>query len=168
MVTSNWLILELSDFLDDISYKDIEAAILDVFGDDVEYFIPMYYEEIGSYISTSTLMEGYAFIKDCESVREKIGNIKDNKVFSKALFKKDDYITINSRKIAGLKHKLTNSLKKKFTPKDQVKVLDGVFKKLIGEVISIEDGGKNIMIKIKRVSREIIAPVPATLLEKIK
>lgn len=49
-----------------------------------------------------------------------------------------------------------------------VKVLDGIFKNLIGEVMCVEDDGKKIMVKIKRISREIIAPIPATLLEKIK
>jgi transcription antitermination factor NusG len=45
-------------------------------------------------------------------------------------------------------------------------VLDGVFKNLVGEVIGIEDHGKRIMVRIKRISREIIAPIPATLLQK--
>ena len=58
-------------------------------------------------------------------------------------------------------------MKKNFLNGIRVRVLGGVFKNLIGEVISTEDNGKKIMIKIKRISREIIAPVPATLLEEV-
>lgn len=164
---ANWLILELSDFIDNISYRDIESAVVTTFGDSAEYFIPMHYEEIGSYTSTSTLMDGYVFIKDCQCVQENLINIKEHKIFSKVLCKKGKFETIDSKGIAVLRGKLKNTLKKKFTPGAHVKVLDGVFKNLIGEVIGIEDEGRKVIIKIKRVSREMIAPIPATLLEKI-
>ena len=164
-VTATWLILELNDFLDNIQYKDIECALLTTFGSEIDYFIPIYYEEIGSYTSTSTLMDGYVFVKDSPAIQKNIGNIRDHRLFSKVLCDKGHYATINSRVIAGLKHKLRNTLKKKYKTGSKVKVLDGVFKGLIGEVIGIEDDGRRIMIKINRVSREMIAPIPATLLE---
>lgn len=163
---SEWLIIELNDTVENITYQDIEDALLTAFGDSVEYFIPIYHEEIGSYTSTSTLMEGYAFIKDTPFIRSNILNLKDQKVFSRPLSLKGQYQTLGSRVIAGLKHKLKNTLKKRFTIGIRVKVLDGVFKNLVGEVIGIEDQGKRIMVRIKRISREIIAPIPATLLQK--
>jgi len=50
----------------------------------------------------------------------------------------------------------------------KIRVLEGVFKNLKGEVISIEDNGKKVMIRIKRLTREIIAPIPSTLIEHYK
>lgn len=166
-MVSSWLILELSDFIDNIGYKDIESALTTTFGD-IEYFIPMHFEEMGSYNSTSTLMDGYVFLKDSVRVQESLVNLKDQKLFSKILCEKGKFVTVDSRVIAGLKHKLKNTLKKKYAPGSRVKVLDGVFKNLVGEVIGIEDQGRKVMVKIKRVSREMIAPIPATLLEKIE
>ena len=166
-MVANWLILELSDFIDNITYKDIETALISTFGDKAEYFIPIHFEEMGSYTSTSTLMDGYVFLKNCIDVQECLVNLKDQRLFSKILCEKGKFVTIDSRAIAGLRMKLKNTLKKKFTTGSQVKILDGVFKNLIGEVIGIEDQGKSVIVKIKRVSREIIAPIPATLLEKV-
>jgi transcription antitermination factor NusG len=166
-VVANWLILELCDFIDNISYKDIEGAITVTFGEDIEHFIPMHYEEVGSYTSTSTLMDGYVFVKDCPEARSSLINMRDQRLFSKVLCKKGQFITVDSRVIAGLKNKLNGTLKKKFTPGTKVKILGGVFKNLIGEILGAEDKGRNFMVKFKRVSREMIAPIPATLMEKI-
>ena len=165
-MTSNYLILEIND-IDSIEYQDIEAAIITLFGE-VDYFIPIHHEKIGSYTSSSILMEGYAFVKDTPAVRDCLANLRDQRVFSKALCRGNKFETINSTEIAVLKRKLKNSLKRRFVVGEKVKILDGIFKTLEGEVISIEDGGKTIMIKIKRMSREMIAPVPATLLEKVE
>jgi transcription antitermination factor NusG len=168
VAVANWLILELCDFIDNIGYKDIESAMTLTFGEGIEYFIPMHHEEMGSYTSTSTLMDGYVFVKDCQEARKCLINMRDQRLFSKVLCEKGQYVTVDSRVIAGLKHKLSNTLKKKFIPGIEVKILGGVFKNLIGEVIGIEDMGLKIMVKIKRRSREMIAPIPATLLEKIE
>jgi transcription antitermination factor NusG len=162
--SSNYLILELSD-TESAEYREIEAAIITMFGE-VDYFIPIYHEKIGSYTSSSILMEGYAFVKDTPAVRDCLANLRDQRVFSKALCRGHRFETVSSTEIAVLKRKLKFSLKRRFSVGEKVKILDGIFKSLEGEVISIEDGGKTIMVKIKRISREMIAPVPATLLEK--
>lgn len=166
--SDRWLILELNDAFEDVKYRDIKAALITVFGDEVDYFIPIHHECIGSYTSTSVLMEGYVFIKDCLEVRQGINNLYESKVFSGALFYSGKYQTVNSEVIRNLKKKLRNSLKKKMTNGTKVLILGGVFKNLTGEVISVEDSGKKIMVKIKRISREIIAPIPSTLLKEVE
>lgn len=167
MATSDqWYIIELNDSIEGLAYRDIEAAILTTFGD-VDYFIPIHNEKMGSYTSTSTLMEGYAFIKDGEGIRENMLNLRESKIFSKVLVQSGKYQTISSTEIRSLRAKLKNSLKRKFSEGTKVKILEGIFKNLIGEVIGVEDDGKRIMVKIKRISREMIAPIPATLLEAI-
>jgi transcription antitermination factor NusG len=113
-------------------------------------------------------MEGYVFVKDCPEVRENLNNLQETRIFSGALFLSGKYQTVSSDVIGSLKKKLKNSLKRKFVIGTKVIVLGGVFKNLKGEVISIEENGKKIMIKIKRLTREIIAPIPSTLLERMK
>ena len=163
-----WLILELNESIEDMNYQEIETAILNVFGDKVDYFIPIYHEHVGSYISTSVLIEGYVFVRDCVEVRQNLNNVQETRLFSGALYLSGKYQTVNSDVISKLKKKLKNSLKRKFGIGVKVVVLGGVFKDLLGEVISVEEGGKKIMIKIKRLSREIIAPIPSTLLKEIR
>lgn len=165
---NRWLILELNDIFEDVTYKDIQNAIINVFGDSVEYFIPIAYEQMGSYVSTNTLLEGYAFVKDCYEVRQNMFNVKEEKIFTGFLYYGGKYQTVSSRTIGGLKRKLKNSLKRKYIIGSKVKILDGVFKNLVGEIISVEDQGKKIVVKIKRLSREIIAPIPATIIGKVK
>ena len=166
--SDQWLILELDDAFEDINYRDIKVALITVFGYEVEYFIPIHHECMGSYTSTSVLMEGYVFIKDCLEARLGLNNLYESKIISRALFYSGKYQTVNSEVIRNLKKKLRNSLKKKMTNGTKVLILGGIFKNLIGEVIGVEDSGKKIMVKIKRISREIIAPIPSTLLEVYK
>jgi transcription antitermination factor NusG len=164
---NQWIIIELNDAVEDVEYQDIEAAIFSTYGDGIEYFIPICHEKMGSYTSTSTLLEGYIFVRDCDQVRDNMINLKENRIFSKALSQSGKYQTISSTVIRGLKNRLKSSLKRKFAEGSRVRILEGVFKNLIGEVICIEDDGKKIMVRIKRISREIIAPIPATLLERV-
>lgn len=165
-MSDQWLILELNDNIENITYREIEATILNIFGD-AEYFIPIHHERMGSYISTSVLMEGYAFVKDCLEIRQRIPFLKEQRIFSGFLFYGGRYQTIDTKKINDLKRKLNKSLKKKFIDGAKIKVLGGIFKNLHGIVMSTEDDGKRVMIKIKRISREIIAPIPSTLIEEI-
>ena len=169
MVKGNkWLILELSEIAEDVNYQEIESTIINIFGDNVDYFIPIHHERMGSYISTSILIEGYVFVRDSMEVRENLNNLQETRIFSGALFFSGKYQTVTSDVIGSLRKKLKNSLKRKFIVGMRVIVLEGVFKNLKGEVISIEDNGKKVMIKIKRLTREIIAPIPSTLSEHFK
>jgi len=165
---NKWLILELSDIIEDINYREIESTIFNIFGKNVDYFIPIHYERMGSYASTSVLIEGYAFVRDSAEVRQYLNNLQESRIFSGALFISGKYQTVNSDTINSLKKRLKKQLKRKFSVGMRVMVLGGVFKNLKGEVISIEDNGKRIIISIKRLTREIIAPIPSTLIERVE
>lgn len=162
-----WLILELND-IENLTYKDIENAVITTFGDEVEYFIPIHHEAVGTYTSTSVLIEGYVFVRDGDAVRNSIFNLREHRVFSRALYCSGRFQTVPSEKILDLKKKLKHSMKRKFFVGSKVKVLEGTFKNLVGEVIGVEENGKKIVVKIKRISREMIAPIPATLLEEVE
>ena len=165
-VSDQWLVLELHESQCLASFKDIESAIKVVFGSDADYFIPIHYEIMGSYVSTSVLVEGYVFVRDAESTRRNLSNLYDQRILAKVLTIGGKYRTINSRLIAGMKNKLRNSLKKIYGIGAQVKILEGVFKNLVGTVVGIEENGRHIMVKITRISREMVVPVPSTLLQK--
>ncbi len=165
--SDQWLILELNDAYEDVGYRDIKVAIITVFGDEVDYFIPIHHERMGSYTCTSVLMEGYAFVKDCLEVRQRINNLYESKLFVGALFYSGKYQTVKEDVIKGLKKKLKNSLSKRMSNGTKVLILGGIFKNLEGEVIGVEDEGKKMMVKITRISREMIAPIPSMLLREV-
>lgn len=165
---NKWLILEINDCIEEINYHEIESTLLNILGNNIDYFIPIHHERMGSYISTSVLIEGYIFVRDSPIVRQNLNNIQETRIFLGALFLSGKYQTVSSDVIGSLKRKLKHSLKRKFSVGMRVKVLEGIFKNLVGEIISVEDNGKKVMIKIKRITREIIAPIPSTLLEPYK
>ena len=163
----NWYILEINEHGDTATYPELVAAIESVFGTDVEYFIPIYHEQMGSYTSTNVLFEGYAFVRDSDTVRSNLINIKESPLFSGLLRMNGKIQTLCSKEINSLRRKLKNSLNKKFQEGVRVKVHEGVFQHLEGEVLSIEDKGRIANVKIICLSREIIAPIPTTCLEEI-
>jgi transcription antitermination factor NusG len=167
VAASDWIIIELSEQSDSASYPELKAAIQNIFGSEAEFFIPKHHEEMGSYISTNTLFDGYVFVKDCEDVRDRLANIKESRFFQGVLKQARKISTVDSHTIGGLRKKLKNSLKKKFKAGANVKILDGIFQNLVGNVISTEDNGRIVNIQIRCMSREIIAPVPTTCVEEI-
>jgi len=163
----NWYIVELSEYGETATYPEMAAAIGSVFGQEVEYFIPVYHEELGSYTSVNVLFEGYVFVKDSQIVRDNFINIKDSRLFSGLLKSSGKIRMLDSKTITSLKQKLKNSLKKKLISGVKVKIHDGVFENLDGEILSTEKDGKVANVRIICLSREIIAPIPITCLEKI-
>ena len=162
-----WYIIELSEYGESASYPDRVAAIQSVFGSDAEYFIPIHHEKLGSYTSVNVLFEGYVFVKDSEIVRSNFMNIKENRLFTGLLKSGGKVQTLDSRTIGALRRKLKNSLKKRLTEGVKVKVHDGVLENLDGEIISVDKEGKVANVRIVCLSREIIAPIPTTCLEKL-
>lgn len=167
MSINRWMILELSEQGISLSYSEIVACIKELFGDDVDFFLPVRQEKMGSYTSTCSLFDGYAFIRDGEKTRSCLINLKDFRAFSKVLSCRGHIQTVDSNAIGVLKRKLDKALKKSLGIGSKVKVLEGVFSNLVGEVVGIDDGGKKITVKIKTLSREMIAPVPSTSIEEI-
>jgi transcription antitermination factor NusG len=160
------LILEFNDRGESATYPEIVAAIQTIFGPEVEYFVPIHHEEMGSYVSMNVLFEGYAFVKDSQAVRSRILNIKEGRIFSGFLRQGGRICEVDSRSVGVLKRKLKYSLRKKFAPGMSVRINEGVFQNLEGEVISTENNGRIANVKIRCISREIIAPVPTTCIEE--
>lgn len=165
-----WLILELSEYGETITYPELVSALASIFGDGTEYFIPTHYEQIGSYTAQNTLFEGYAFVKDSEAARKSAANLADSRVFSRALKRGNKFQTLSTKEIESLRKKLKISLKRDFEPGLRVKILDGLFQNMEGEIqyLAMEKTGQMAYVVIKCISREVIAPVPTTCLERIE
>ena len=167
MAQSEWFIIELNEIGEIATYPELVAALESIFGDDVDYFIPIHHEQLGSYTSKNILFEGYVFVRDSENVRENLCNIKDCRIFAGLLKMCGKIQMLDSYVIGGLRKKLKNSLNKKFKIGLRVKVQEGIFQNLEGEIQALEDDGRIANIKIVCLSREIIAPIPTTCLEEI-
>ena len=167
MPQSDWFIIEVSEQGDSATYPELVVALQSIFGPDVDYFIPIYHEQLGSYTSTNTLFEGYVFVKDSEKIRINLANIKDSQMFSGFLKMGGKAQMLNIKEINSLRRKLKNSLNKKFQAGVRVKVHEGVFQNLEGEILYLEDNGRIANVKIICLSREIIAPIPTTCLEEL-
>lgn len=166
-ITTKWIIIELSEQGDGLHYREIEHNVKELFGARADYFIPVYQEKMGSYTSTCSLFEGYVFIRDTEEVRLNLSNIRDFRVFAKALECCGRLQTVDSNAIGVLKRKLNKAVKRKLEMGSKVKVLEGIFSNLVGEVVGVDDSGRRIMVRIKTLSREMIAPVPSTAIEEV-
>jgi len=161
-----WFIIELNE-LANVDYSEISNAIVSVFGESADFFIPIHYEQMGSYISKSVLMEGYVFIRNSQDVRDNIHNIKDQRMFMGPLTIDGRLQTVDSYTIGSLKRKLKKSTQKKIQTGTHVEILDGTFKKLTGEVMNVDEDGKKLTVKIRRLSREIIAPLPSMIVREV-
>jgi len=166
MGNSEWVIIQLNEAMENISYGDIKSAIANTFGNTAEYFIPIHHEKIGSYTSTSTLIQGYVFVKDSLDVREALSSVGDNRLFARVLMRGKRIETIPASAVASMRRRLKNSLKRKFEIGTTVRIREGALKDLTGDVVSLEEDGLTVIVKISRYSRDILAPVPATLVEE--
>lgn len=164
---SKWIVVQLNDTVEIPEYREIEAAVQEVFGEGIDYFIPIHCQKVGTYTSSSILIPGYIFVKDTDKAREFLGNMGSNRILTGALVLDNKIQTVSSVVIAGLRRRLRNSLKKNFKPGIKVRICDGALKNLVGEVVGMEDEGLNVMVRVNRLSRDILAPVPATLVEVI-
>lgn len=162
MADFNWIVIELNDRGISAEQKDIEHALREMLGDDVEFFIPIYREQVGSYVSTSMLFDGYIFVRDSHSVRNRLSDIHEYRFFSKVLSSQGKIKLVDAMAVGVLKRRLVRSTRKNLKPGTKVKVLNGVFKDLPGEVAVTEDKGSKVTVRIKTISREWMVPLPAT------
>ena len=162
MACTEYVVLELNDLGNSCTYLELKRAICNFFGDSVEYFIPIYYEKLGAYESTSILFQGYVFIKHCTLVVDKLSDLREARVFLGPLRTGNRISTVDSRTIGAMKRRLKYSVKKRFKAGAVVKITEGIFSDLIGEVLGTEDEGRSFSVKIRRPTREIIAPIPCT------
>lgn len=162
MAQSKYVIIQLSESGEIAKQTELEKTVEELFGSDVDFFIPTRNEKMGSYTSIGILFSGYIFVKDAPYIRDKLEELRDFRFFSSVLRVGSRIETIDSNVISRMKRQLRSTMRRNLSSGTMVIVLEGIFKDLVGEVISSEDKGKQVVVRIKRLSRDIIAPLPAT------
>lgn len=152
--TEEWFAVMLRDGCDlREDYRILKYEIEDVFGEDVEYFLPVYIEYVGKKIVGIVLFDGYVFIKRSETAHEScltrrteyLDGILKNNGCQRPVTNRD----INRFK-TKLKHELANRAPKKG---DRVKALEGTFKNMVGKVLSVRNSTKTARIEFKKKTR---------------
>jgi len=157
---SFWCIIELAE---DISFEEhsdaIEHHINLVFGDDIEYFIPLYKEKIQDKVVSLILFEGYFFVRS----RSDVLNFPDKfrcEYFKGPMRNKKEVVEILGNKINELKNELKLKLKERIPKKKQIVVPKvGVFSNLEGEVISVDKKNLVAIVKFQYTTRIVEAPI---------
>jgi len=157
---SFWNIIELAE---DITFEEhsdaIEHHIKLMFGDDIEYFIPLYKEKVQDKVVSLILFEGYFFVRS----RSDILNFPDRfrcEYFKGPMKRKKIVVEILGVKINELKNELKLKLKARIPRKKQIVVPKiGVFSNLEGEVISVDKKKLVAIVKFQYTTRIVEAPI---------
>jgi len=157
---SRWIIVELSDDITFSEYSDaIEYQIKKELGTNVEYYIPLYREQIQDKAISFVLFEGYFFIKFTEDILSHLDELHSEYIKG-PLRKNSQCREISGKKIndfnTEIKKKLRNLMPKK---KQRVVPKIGVFSNLEGEVISVDKKKLIAMVKFEYATRVVEAPI---------
>jgi len=164
-VSTGWVALELTSRGE--TEKDINtilALIRKSLGSDTaEVFVPIYYEDEEYFEKNVTLLSGYFFIKHDPSLA--YHKLKESKYFEgvvcNPLTKEVDIIP--DAQIQELKSKFDGLMKdaSKVRPGQTVRILDGLYKGLVGELVKVLKRDQMCIIKITSLkSRKITVSAP--------
>lgn len=157
---SKWHIIELAE---DISFEEhsniIEHHIVEMFGDNIEYFVPLYKEKINEKVVSLVLFEGYFFVRSHPGILDSPDKFRNE--YIKGPMKKNRVIVdIPGSKINELKQELKLKLKERVPKKKQIVIPKvGVFSNLEGEVIDIDKKNLVAIVKFQYSTRIVEAPI---------
>lgn len=145
-------------------YKIIQYEIESVFGDSVEYFIPLYIEEVSKKPVGIELFDGYVFIKKSEEVDESCFTKKQSCLDT--LVKRRRGRVITNRDINRFKTELKHRLKNKLPNKgDKIMVYEGTFKNMKGKVLSVDKKNKSTRVEFRKKTRVVEATLSIVNIE---
>lgn len=154
--TEEWFAVMLRDGCDlQEDYRLLQYEIEDVFGPDVEYFLPVYVEKVGKKLVGIILFDGYVFIKRSDTVHE--GSFTRKTEFLESVLRcNQSQRPVTNRDINRFKTKLRHELVSR-TPKkgDKVRVLEGTFKNMVGKVLSIRNSSKTARVEFRKKTRVV-------------
>jgi hypothetical protein len=157
---SRWNIIELAE---DITFEEhsdvIERHIPNMFGADIEYFVPFYKQKINEKIVSLILFEGYFFVRSTESVLIYPDKFHDE--YIKGPMKKNRMVVeIFGTKINELKEELKLKLKQSYPKRKQIVIPKiGTFSNLEGEVVSVDKKNLVAIVRFKYSTRIVDAPI---------
>jgi transcription antitermination factor NusG len=161
--SNKWLVISLSEETEiEENYAIIEYEILNVFGKDTNYFIPVYKEKLGSKEICLVLFDGYVFVQE---PKEGFNDIDFNRIravhVKSPLAHGGSFTFVKNKDINNFKRELKKKIKGMVPKVGQVVIpKEGVFKDLEGTVIGIDKDRKVLIVRFETSSRVVEAPVP--------
>jgi len=168
-IKKNWAVVELNIMGEkEEKLKLIQEDLIRILPD-LDVFIPVYWNDDVQFSKKIYLVEGYVFVRNAKTDRhyfllEQSKYVSNVVSYKTGKGKIPDFVS--DIEISKLKEKLNSYLKKDFQKKDKVNILDGDYKNLIGQVISILNE-KEVVVQILGIrSAEVIVKIQKVFLEK--
>jgi len=157
---SKWNIIELAE---DITFEEhfniIEHYMFELFGNNVQYFFPLYREKIGDKTAILTLFDGYFFVQSDSKIVEYPDRFR-NECIKGPMKKSKKVVEVPGIKINDLKKELQLRLKELIPKKKQIVIPKiGIFGNLEGEVLSVDRKNLFAVVKFQYATRIIEAPI---------
>lgn len=151
--TEKWFSLILHDNCDLCeNYSRVQYELENIFGKDVVYFLPIYIEQVENKLVGVDLFDGYIFVKKDDCIDEDCFTGK-NDFFDSVL--KTGASSLTNRDINTFKTKLKKKLDKRLPKKgDKVVVLEGTFKNMTGNVLSVRKD-RTIRVEFRKKTRVV-------------
>jgi hypothetical protein len=160
--TNKWLVLSLSEETElKEHYNTIEYEVRDIFGSDIDYFIPMYKEQVGAKEVCLVLFDGYLFVSEPKKGFDNVDFSRMRTIHLRPpLSSGGAYNYVKNRSINGFKRELKKKIKSMVPQVNQMVIpKEGVFKDLEGTVVSINKKDMTLMVRFETSSRIVEAPV---------
>jgi len=155
-----WAIFQLKEECDIAeNYEAIEQELKSTFGEEIEYFIPVYREKIDRSSVGLTLFDGYIFIR-FNSSQECVCNPGEYRYLEGPLMKGGKISYARDKEINILRSNLYKKLQKRFPRRGQTIIpKSGTFKNLEGKVVGIDRKNRVVRVLFKQSSREVCADI---------
>lgn len=155
-----WAMFQLKEDFDIAeNYEAIEQELINVFGEGIEYFIPVYREKIDSSAVGLILFDGYIFLRFIDR-KECILDIGDCRYIQGPLMMGGKVSYATDKEINILRANLYKKLQKRFPRRGQTIVpKSGTFKNLEGKVVGIDRKNRVVRAVFKQSSREVGADI---------
>lgn len=149
-----WMCVVLKDSCDLCeNYRLIQVEVEEVFGEEARYFIPVHIERVGNKNVGVELHDGYIYVKKSERSNNLPFNRK-MECLDCILPELHERKRITNRTINNLKTQLIHKLKERIPRKgDRIVAVEGTFKNLEGNVISVNENNKEATVEFKKKTR---------------
>lgn len=161
-----WVIIQLTEetSISD-NYESIVAELKRGFGEDVEYFLPIYREQVRDKTASLVLFEGYVFVKlkdDTEIITFK----RRSENIEGLLCTNNRFQYIGNKEINNFKASLQKMLKNRIPKKGQTVIPQvGTFKGMTGTVVKVDKKAMIVNVIFTKQSRVVEAPIGIVNLE---
>ncbi len=163
-----WVVVQLSPMGEkEKNLEMIKKSARQILKSDIEMFIPAMSQKVRNESQTVFFMDGYVFIKHVDGLP--YHKLNETTYFLNVLSKinldkKRVYSLLDDKALDPMRSGVQNMRMNKFIEDENVKVIKGNFRNLIGKIISVSDGGENVQVSIDLRSKKMIIDFPASYL----